>query len=174
VALALALANRAAGRLENFGVHVVVTGAQKAVAQGIRTFLRRHRTELGRARTVVMNLDEVGVGTVRWTSREGALVTLPSRAQLTELCEALAEDDEDAHARPLVNRAPSDGYVARAAGLAAVTISCRNELDCAPRRLDLESLRRAEAFCAELIARLDSELGPELPARIEAVNERDD
>jgi hypothetical protein len=174
VALALALANRTTDRLENFGVHVVVTGAQKAVAQGMRTFLRRHRAELGRARTVVMNLDEVGVGTVRWTSLEGALVTLPSRAQLTGLCEALAEDDEDAHARPLVNRAPSDGYAARAAGLAAITITCRDELDCAPRRLDFESLRRAEAFCAELIARLDAELGPELPARIEAVNERDD
>jgi Peptidase family M28 len=161
-ALALALASRSSDRLEHFGVHVVLTGAQKAVAQGMRTFLRRHRAELGRARTVVMNLDEVGAGMLRWTRREGALITLRSHAQLTALCEALAEDDEDAHARPLVNRAPSDGYAACAAGLPAITISCRNELDCAPRRIDLESLRLAETFCAELIARLDAEVGPNL------------
>jgi Peptidase family M28 len=161
-ALALALASRSSDRLEHFGVHVVLTGAQKAVAQGMRTFLRRHRAELGRARTVVMNLDEVGAGMLRWTRREGALITLRSHARLTALCEALAEDDEDAHARPLVNRAPSDGYAACAAGLPAITISCRNELDCAPRRIDLESLRLAETFCAELIARLDAEVGPNL------------
>jgi hypothetical protein len=161
-ALALGLASRSSDRLEHFGVHVVLTGAQKAVAHGMRTFLMRHRAELGRARTVVMNLDEVGAGTLRWTRREGALITLRSHAQLTALCEALAEDDEDAHARPLVNRAPSDGYAACAAGLPAITISCRNELDCAPQRIDLESLRLAETFCAELIARLDAELGPNL------------
>jgi Peptidase family M28 len=162
VALALALAERARGRLDYFGVHVVLTGAQKAVAQGMRTFLRPQHAELGRARTVVMNVDEVGAGTVRWTTREGPLLALRSHVQLTGLCEALAEDDEDAHARPLVNRAPSDGYAARAAGLPAITITCRNELDYAPHRLDVESLRRAEAFCAELIARIDAELGPNL------------
>lgn len=162
VALALVLANRATDRLDHFGVHVVLTGAQKAVAQGMRTFLRRHRDELGRERTVVMNLDEVGAGTVRWTRREGALVALSSHTQLTGLCEALSEDDEEARARPLVNRAPSDGYAASAAGLPAITISCRNELDYAPERVDPESLRRAEAFCAELITRIDAELGPTL------------
>jgi Peptidase family M28 len=162
VALALALADHAAGRLEHFGVHVVLTGAQKAVAQGMRTFLRRHRAELDRTRTVVVNLDEVGAGTVRWTSREGALTTLRSHAQLTGLCRALAEDDEDAGARAIVNRAPSDGYAASAARLPAITISCRNDLDYAPRRVQPESLGRAEAFCAELIDRLDAELGPSL------------
>jgi hypothetical protein len=174
LALALALAERTRGRLEHFGVHVVLTGAQKAVAQGMRTFVKRHRAELGPARTVVMNLDDVGAGTVRWTRREGALVTLRSHVQLTGPCEALAEDDEDARARALVNRAPSDGYAARAVGLPAITISCRNELDYAPERLDLESLRRAEAFCAELIVRLDAELGPNLPPRTATVSERDD
>jgi hypothetical protein len=116
----------------------------------------------------VLNLDEVGAGGVRWTRREGPLLTLRSHAQLTGLCEEVAEDDEDAGARPLVNRAPSDGYAARAAGLPAVTITCRDELDLAAQRVDLESLRRAEAFCAELISRGDAELGPNLLARKES------
>jgi Peptidase family M28 len=162
VAMALALAGRTGDRLERFGVHIVLTGSQKAVAQGMRTFLKRHRADLGRTTTVVLNLDEVGAGGVRWTRREGPLLTLRSHKQLTDLCEELAEDDEDARARALVNRAPSDGYAARAAGLPAVTITCRDELDVTARRLDLGSLRRAELFCAELIARVDAELGPNL------------
>ena len=171
VAMALALAARKGGRLDRFGVHVVLTGSQKAVAQGMRSFLRRHRADLGRTSTVVLNLDEVGAGGVRWTRREGSLLTLRSHAQLTSLCEEVAEDDEDARARPLVNRAPSDGYAARAAGLPAVTITCRDELDVAAAPLDLDSLSRAELFCAELIARVDAELGPNLAGRPE-VRER--
>jgi Peptidase family M28 len=164
VATALALAGHTGDRLERFGVHVVLTGSQKAVAQGMRTFLRRHRADLDRTTTVVLNLDEVGAGGVRWTRREGPLLTLRSHVQLTGLCEELAEDDEDARARPLVNRRPSDGYAARAAGLPAVTITCRDELDLAAQRLDLDSLRRAELFCGELIARIDADLGPNLAA----------
>jgi hypothetical protein len=41
-------------------------------------------------------------------------------------------------------------------------------------RVDGESLARAEAFCAEFIARLDAEVGPDLPPRTAAVSERDD
>jgi hypothetical protein len=171
VALALALAHRATDRLEHFGVHVVLTGAQTAVAQGMRTFVRRHRAALGADRTAVMNLDRVGAGRVRWTSREGPLLALRSQRQLRELCEDLAEDDEDARARPLVNRAPSDGYAAGAAGLPAITISCRDELNVAARGIDVESLQRVEAFCAELIARIDAELGPNLVGET-AVGER--
>lgn len=42
----------------------------------------------------------------------------------------------------------------------------------APDRVDGESL--GEAFCAEFIARLDAEVGPDLPPRTAAVSERDD
>jgi Peptidase family M28 len=171
VALALALAHGATNRVEHFGVHVVLTGAQTAVAQGMRSFVRRHRAALGPARTAVLNLDRVGTGGVRWASREGPLLALPSQRQLRVLCEDLAEDDEDARARPLVNRAPSDGYAASAAGLPAITITCRDERDVAARGLDVESLRRVEAFCAELIARIDAELGPNLASET-AVGER--
>jgi hypothetical protein len=160
VALALRLAERA--RPERFGVHVLMTGSQKALAQGMRAFLRRHRSELPRERTVVLNLDEVGDGEPRYTRREGLVPTLRSHPQLVELCDAIAEDDG---ARPILNRAPSDGFAARSAGIAAITITCRDEQDWASRRLDEKSLAAAEAFCLELIARLDEEVGPELVAR---------
>jgi Peptidase family M28 len=170
-ALALRLAGRLGDdRLEHFGVHVLLTGGQKAVAAGSRAFLKRHKRELSRERTVVLNIDAVGSGTVRYTRREGPLVAIKSHPQLVQLCQAIAEDDEDENAfgaRPLVNRSPSDGYAARSAGLPAITISCRGRLDYVPARVDAEAIERAEGFCAELIRRIDAEVGPDLAAQPE-------
>jgi hypothetical protein len=168
-ALALRLAERyGGGRLDHFDVHVLLTGGQKAVAAGSRSFLKRHKRELSRERTVVLNLDEVGSGTVRFTSREGPLLAIKSHPQLVQVCQGIAEDDEDENAfgaRPIVNRSPSDGYAARSAGLPAITISCRGRLDYVPQRVDAEAMERAEGFCAELIRRLDAEVGPDLAAQ---------
>jgi hypothetical protein len=168
VALALRLTERfGGGRLDHFDVHVLLTGGQKALAAGARAFLKRHKRELAGERTVVLNLDAVGAGTVRYTEREGPLTTVKSHPQLVQLCHAIAEDDEDENAfgaRPLTNRAASDAYAARSAGLAAITVTCRGRLDYVPVRVDQDSLERAEGFCGELIARLDAELGPDLAA----------
>jgi hypothetical protein len=166
VALALRLAERADPEL--FGVHVLLTGSQKALAQGMRSFMRAHRDELGRERTVVLNLDEVGDGSPCYTRREGAIPTLRSHPQLVRLC---AESAEHVAARPFSNRVPSDGYAARSAGIAAVTVSCRDERGSASRRLDEEALSAAEAFCLELIGRLDAEVGPTLVG-LAALSER--
>jgi hypothetical protein len=163
VALALRLAERAEPEL--FGVHVVLTGSQKALAEGMRSFVRSHKDELARDRTVVLNLDQVGDGSPRYTRREGALPALRSHPQLVRLA-------EDVPARPLSNRVPSDGFAARSAGIASITIGCRSEAGDATARLDERALGAAEAFCLELIERIDSELGPELPAADPALSER--
>ena len=172
VALALRLAERLEGGLEHFGVTVLLTGAQESAgADGMRAFLRRHRGDLPRGSTVVLNLDEVGAGSVRFTSREGPLLAARSHVQLTGLCEEVAAGDG---ARPLDNRAPSDGFAARYAGYPSITVTCRDEQGLAPRhhrRSDLPenvepaALAAAEEFCVELIERLDARVGPELPGR---------
>src|SRR5918997_1453058 len=71
-ALALRLAERfGGGRLDHFEVHVLLTGSQNALAAGSRAFLKRHKRGLPRERTVILNIDAVGSGTVRYTSPEG-------------------------------------------------------------------------------------------------------
>ena len=157
VALELLLAERfGAGRLEHFEVHVLFTGAQKAMAAGMRSFLKRHRSALGQESTVFINLDEVGSGSVHCARREGPLITVKAHVQLQGLCDA----------PPFVNRSPSDGYAARLRGFPAITISCREANGYAHPPVEEEAIERAEAFCAELIARLDVELGPALAARL--------
>jgi hypothetical protein len=159
--LVLRLAERLGAGLDHFGVHVVFTGAGKARAAGIGSFIERH--DLSRDSTVFINLDQVGSGAVRYTRREGALVTLKTHPQLLSLSEEI--DDE---ALPIVNRAASDGAAATGKGFAAMTVTCRDRLDYASGRVDEAALERAEVFLVELIERLDAEVGPSIAAPVEA------
>jgi peptidase M28-like protein len=174
VATVLRLAERFGGQLEHFRLWVVLSGAQEPLALGLRSFVRGRRRELDRERTVFLNVDEVGNGTVRFGRREGALLPGRSHPQLFELCKEIAEDDQDGGgyaARPLSLLTATDASAARGAGFPAITVTCRNALDYAPNhhlptdtpgRVDGESLERAFGFCSELIERLDGQLGPEL------------
>jgi Peptidase family M28 len=141
VAVVLRLAERV-DALDHFGVHVLLTGSQKAMAQGMRSFLQTHRRELKPGDTVVLNLDAVGGGELRETKKEGPLLTVSSHPQLT----GNLETDS------FVNREPSDGYAAGSAGLPAVTFAGTAD------RLDEGMLTEAEETCVELVQQLDEEL----------------
>jgi hypothetical protein len=141
VAVVLRLAERL-GELDYFGVHVLFTGSQKAMAQGMRAFLQAHRRELNPGDTVVLNVDAVGGGELRETKREGPLLTVSSHRQLT----GNLETDS------FSNREPSDGYAAASAGLPAVTFAGSAD------RLEEDALAEAEGACVALIERLDEEL----------------
>jgi len=154
VATVLRLAERFGGQLEHFNVNLLLTGSQEAMALGMRGYLKKRKGELDDARTVFVNVDEVGRGTVRFTSREGLLVAIESHQQLLDLCEQIVEDqqgddeedengdDENADGgdeddgRPAVRsmeaRTSSDGYAARSAGFPAITITCKGRLDYTP------------------------------------------
>ncbi len=112
---------------------MLFTGAEKALAAGMRGFLRRHRAGLPKQSTVFINLDDTAPAGARHARREGLLFTLKTPSQLAELCDS----------PPFVNRSPADGYAARLRGFPVLTISGGDE-----------------AFCAALIGRLDAELGP--------------
>jgi hypothetical protein len=175
VATVLRLAERYGGELEHFDVWVLLSGSGEAFAQGTRAFLRRHRAELPRATTVVLAVDKVGAGTVRYARREGLLFARPHHGALLELCEQIADedaDDEDRYgARSFASRGLSEAVPARGRRYAAAAISCLNDLDYAPHyhqptdvpeNLDPEALERAFGFCSELIELIDDEIGPRL------------
>jgi Zn-dependent M28 family amino/carboxypeptidase len=162
VAAAMELAERFGGELEHFDVNVLLTGSQEAMALGMRGYLKKRKGELEEARTVFLNLDELGRGTVRFTTREGLLMPIKSHKQLVSLCEEIVEDqleekeaeedDEDQNAieaameddeededsaqrvgvRGMVARTCSDGFAARSAGFPSITITCKGRLDYTP------------------------------------------
>jgi len=176
VATVLALAERFGGRLEHFDLWCVLPGSEEAQALGMREWVSRHRHDLDRARTLFVDLDKVGAGTVHYARKEGLVFPLSYDARLLGLCEEIgreepAGEDPRAPARGYVARATGDAAAARARGLRAISVSCLNELGYPPQyhapgdtpeRIDDDALGDAYDFCCKLIERIDGELGPEL------------
>jgi Peptidase family M28 len=176
VATVLRLAERYGGTLDHLDVWVLLTGAQEPGALGMRAWLRRHRPELDPLSTIVLNVDEVGAGTVRYAVKEGPLLALRQHPRLLRLCGQIAEEDADEGrygARPVAARRQGDAYAARARGLPAITISCAGAIDRAPHhhrptdtpdQIDRSALDRAFGFCSELVELIDEEIGPDITA----------
>ena len=175
VATALRLAERYGDDLDHFDLWVVFTGSEEAFAQGARAFVRRHRDELPRGRTVFLCVDKVGAGEVRYARREGLLLARRYHSMLVALCDRIAAedaDDEDRYgARSFVSRSVTDAVPARGKGYPAISVACLGERGYAPHyhqptdvpeNLEPEALERAFGFCSELIELLDEEIGPEL------------
>lgn len=175
VATALRLTDRYGDDLDHFDLWVVLTGSEEAFAQGARAFLRRHRRELDRRRTVFLCIDKVGAGTVRYARREGLLFARSHHGALVRLCDQIAaedaEDEDRYGARSIVSRSVTDAVPARGKRYAAASISCLNERGYAPHyhqptdipeNLEEEALERAFGFCSELIELIDEEVGPDL------------
>ncbi|HEX8741750.1 MAG TPA: M28 family peptidase [Thermoleophilaceae bacterium] len=175
VATALRLADRYGDSLDHFDLWVVLTGSEEAFARGARAFLRRHRRELDRRRTVFLCIDKVGAGHVRYARREGLLVARRYHSMLVGLCDQIAaedaDDDDRYGARSIVSRSVTDAVPARGSRYAAVSISCLGQRGYAPHyhqptdvpeNLEPEALERAFGFCSELIELIDEEVGPEL------------
>lgn len=172
VATALRLAERFGGGLDHLDLWVVFTGAQEGMALGMRAWLKAHRAELPPEATVVLNVDRVANGTVRFATREGFVLTSRFHPQVLGLCQDIARDDEEPRrfgAQPVVSRLTSDAYAARTRGYPATTISCLNSLDYSPgyhqpedtaERVEPEALERAFGFTSELIERIDQQIGP--------------
>ena len=173
VATVLRLAERHGGKLEHFDLWVLFTGAQETQLLGMRAFLRANKQDLPRDRTVFLNVDQAGHGSVRWATKEGNLFAQKYHPSLLPICEEIAEDDEDDHysARARVSRSAGDGHAARTAGYPALSISTLNALDYSPHQhlptdtpdnIDDAALERAFGFCSELIDRIDHQIGPDL------------
>jgi hypothetical protein len=176
VATVLRLAERYGGTLDHLDVWVVLPGAQEAGAHGMRAWLRSHRRELDPQGTIVLNVDEVGAGTVRYAIKEGPLLALRQHGRLRALCDQIAAEDAAEgryQAKPITARRPGDAYAARARRIPAITISCAGVLDRAPHhhrpadtpdQIDPAALERAFGFCSELIELIDEQIGPDIEA----------
>ena len=156
VATVLRLAERYGGQLEHFDVWVLLPGADSGLLLGTRAWLRRHRRELDRERTVFVNVEAAGDGTVRWIEKEGLAAAMRYHPTLVELCERIGDG------RGITSRDATSALAARAAGFPAITITARNAMDYAPERIEAEALERTYDFCGALLERLDESIGPEL------------
>jgi peptidase M28-like protein len=156
VATVLRLAERYSGRLENFNMWVVFPGAEEGLLLGMREWLEKHKGELDRERTVFLNVDMAGTGTVRWIEKEGLVMAMRYHPTLIDLCKEIGDG------RGITSREGSDALIARTVNFPAISIGARNAIDYAPEQIDEEALERTYEFCGELLERLDASIGPEL------------
>jgi hypothetical protein len=170
VATVLRLAERHGGRLRDFDVWVLFTGAEEGLLLGMREWVRRHESELDPQRTIFLNLDEAGYGTPRYVTSDGSDGAPSETPRLIDLCDAVREEDRAGRlaAEPMPQLGLADASVAARNGFRAIRIACLPEPTFAPEyhlptdtpdRLEPEAIERAYEFCSQLIERIDQRLG---------------
>lgn len=169
VACVLSAAQRLRERnaARNLDVWVVLPGAEECLGQGMRSFVRAHRDELDRERTLIVNVDSVSHGEVHYELSEGPVISQPLDPELVELCEALAASAEGPHrARPLRSPLLTDALPAALRGLRAISIvgadaglpaPWYHTHEDTPARIEDASLARATDFVVALVGLLDRE-----------------
>ena len=166
VATVLRLAERHGGRLRHFDLWVLFTGAEEGLLLGMREWMGTHRRELDPQRTIFLNVDEAGYGTVRYAIGEGRGVADPNTPTLSELCDEIRAADRAGRfgAEPMPELGLADASLAAQRGYRAVRVACLPEPTFAPEyhrhtdtpdRLDPQAPERAFEFCSELIERLE-------------------
>jgi Iap family predicted aminopeptidase len=104
-------------------VLLVSCGAEETLQDGIRAFMRRHRSELAEDSTFFINLDTIGSPELVMLEGEGPLrmedYTEPPWRDLVESC---ARDDGIALERGVRARASTDGIIPSRAGYPTVTL----------------------------------------------------
>jgi hypothetical protein len=169
VATVLRLAERHRGRLRNFDLWVLFTGAEEGLLLGMREWMRTHNHELDPRWTIFLNLDEAGHGTVRYATADD-IDGVPSDApKLSELCDEVRAGGGVGcvDAQPMPSLALAEASLAAQHGYRAIRIACLPEPTFAPEyhrptdtpeRLDPQAPERAFRFCSELIERIDRRL----------------
>ena len=163
---------------------VALTGGEECGLEGMRAFTRAHKDELDPFKTIVLAIDSVGKGDVRWVTSEGLTISFEMDARVTQLCEAIAEADSAEENRyraaPLRHGYITDALAARVGGLRASAISClepgaitpanHHTPQDVPAAIDPGAMKRAANFTLDLVRALDRDLArtrarePEEPA----------
>ena len=169
VATALSLAAELdADPPDHADVWILLTGAEEPQQEGMRAFLRAHRRELDRDRTLFVNVTSVGHGEVRYETAAGWVAGYGLDSRAIELCAAIAEAQPEQTAKPLAHGLATDALPPRVRGIRSIGISCLDADGYVPNyrlgsdtpdTLDPSALDRAHAFALDLIRALDRDAG---------------
>jgi hypothetical protein len=162
----LAVAERVAREpLQNTDVWVVATGCEEAGLVGMVGFLTRHEQELQEA--LILNLDSVGAGDLKYITGEGLVKAIPSDPELLMFSAEVVRESPTLQLAPQEYRAfPTDASAALAGGYRAMSIMALDEEGVIPNwhwetdvaeNLEEENLSEAEAFVDLLLKKIDHE-----------------
>jgi hypothetical protein len=162
----LAVAERVAKEpLKNTDVWIVATGCEEAGLVGMLGFLRRHEQELQDA--LILNMDSVGAGELKYVTGEGLIKAVPSDPELLMFSAEVARENPELQLVPQEYRAfPTDASAALMGGYRAMSIMAFDEEGVIPNwhwetdvaeNLDEENLSDTEVFVDLLLKKIDQE-----------------
>lgn len=162
----LSVAEKIAGKpLENTEVWVVATGCEEAGTVGMLSFLSRHEQEVQDA--LIVNLDSLGAGELKYTTGEGMIKAFPSDPELLMLSAEVVRENPNLSLVPHEFRTIStDAYAALVKGCRAMTVTALDEEGVTPnwhwetdlvQNLEEKNLEDAERFTELLLKKIDSE-----------------
>ena len=157
----------------NLDIWVLLPGAEECICEGMRAYLRAHRTELDPESTFLVNVDTVGFGSPRYEISEGLILSQPMDRRLVELAEAIATADREGGGEldlaGVRHSLQSDALPAQAAGLRSIAIAAAEDGVIVPPNyhthadtadeLDEDAMSRAVEFTLELVRQIDREVG---------------
>jgi len=151
--------------LENTEVWVVATGCEEVGMVGMLDFLNRHELEVQDA--LVVNLDNLGAGELKYITGEGLVRAYPSDPELLMLSAEVVRENTDLSLSPHEYRTlPTDAYAALLRGGRAMSVMAFDEEGVIPNwhwetdvieNLDEKNLADAQLFVEKLLSKIDSE-----------------
>lgn len=166
VGVMLAVAERLAKEpLQNTEVWIAATGCEEAGLVGMLNLLKRHEQELREA--LIVNLDSIGAGQLRYITGEGLIRAYPSDPELLMLSAEVARQNPGLPLAPREDRGlGTDAAGALIHGYRAMSILGLDEDGVVPNwhwetdvieNLDPKNLSEAEAFVDLLLKKIDHE-----------------
>jgi hypothetical protein len=162
----LSLAGALSARpLQNTEVWIVATGSEEAGLTGMTSLLSRHGSELQDA--LIINVDHVGAGQIKYITGEGMIKAYPSDPELLLLSAEVVRENPDLSPVPHEQRTiPTDAYAALVQGYRAMSVMALDEEGVLPNwhwetdrieNLDEKNLEDVERFVGILLEKIDSE-----------------
>ncbi|MEW6439419.1 MAG: M28 family peptidase [bacterium] len=151
--------------LANTEVWLAATGCEEAGMVGMLAFLERHEVELRDA--FIVNLDNLGAGSLKYITGEGMLQVCPSDPELLMLSAEVCRENPDLPLGPHEYRTmPTDAYAALVKGFRALSVMAFDADGVIPNwhwetdviaNLDERNLLQAERFVTLLLKKIDAE-----------------
>jgi hypothetical protein len=151
--------------LENTELWILATGCEEAGLVGMIAFLERHELEVRDA--LIVNLDNLGSGSLKYITGEGMIRACPSDPELLMLSAEVCRENADLSLSPHEYRTlPTDAFAALVKGFRAMSVMAFDEEGVLPNwhwetdvveNLDEKNLIEAERFVGLLLKKIDAE-----------------
>ncbi len=153
--------------LENTETWFLATGCEEVGMVGMLSFLREHKDEMKEA--YLLNLDNVGIGDIKYITAEGMLKSYPSHQELVSIAQKIASSHPEIGAGPKIyDTLTTDALPALVRGYKAMSIMSFDKEGVIPNwhwRTDVyanveeETLNKVDKYLLEIVREMDKQVG---------------